>query len=165
MKVVDRVARKLAEPAMNENGGSVQTRRRFVHNFGRIAGGIAGLSLFRDAPLAGAESEESHIEHLGAGPDSPVYWPEDGGVSTQWLPAPSRSYRACAPGDEACGYCTSAAYYCAGRYPASNGNYYCYEWIIQDRHCGADNISCDYDHYCSRSTSWGSRCRGPAGCV
>ncbi len=150
----------------SDNVGQMQTRRRFIHKLGSLAGGIARLGLLRRVPLAEAKAKDSHVEHLGEGPDEPLYLPRnDNEASFGWLPALDRTYEACKPGDEACGYCTSTAYYCAGRYSAGNGNYYCYEWTIRDRHCGADNISCNYEHYCSRSTWWGSRRYGPAGCI
>lgn len=105
-------------------------------------------------------------QHIGPGPVRPIYIPpeeHDGEFSA--LSHASDTY-GCPDGT--CGHCFDQHVICAGRYAAGGGNYYCYNYIVEDYHCascGTFSCGCAWNQYCSRSTYWGRRCSGPAGCV
>lgn len=164
-RAIDRLAKWIAETGI-DRGDQLPSRRRLLHRGAAFAIGAAGaLTLAgRRASPAEAQVKDGYTGHIGEGPEEPIYWPPQEGEAAVSL----LGYEECPPGfGYVCGACQSRAYYCAGRYHVGGGNYQCYDYIYNYRHCGKrDGSNCNYNDYCSYSTYWSSiRCYGPPGCV
>jgi hypothetical protein len=136
---IDRLARWLAKVDARHREVP-QTRRRFIQRGAQLGSGLLGSAI-----LGRTAAQEVAAE--GAGIESHL----------------TRDYRACDK-FENCGECIVTDTVCAAYSPAPGGGSYCYQFHVQDSLCGV-NGRCDQSYYCSRSTWWGSRCYGPAGCV
>lgn len=143
--------------------------------------GLAGGTVVGGAPILEADAKDAkekdkardRAKHVGKGPKEPLYWPPEDEISIQ--SHTTRTYQACdRTSRDTCGYCgVKSDKACLGRYYAngrdSSGGYKCYEYFWRDSICGRKSVFggdyCYNDHYCLRTTDWGQRCYGPAGCV